>query len=559
MLATGVLVILSGGLSTAQETPAGTDASAGGPSTQARAEDGPGRKTPRRAPNIVVIVTDDQTDAAFNRRTMPATSRLLAKRGSRFTTSYVTTPACCPSRATFLTGQYTHNNGVTANSSDFFDLIEPENILPAWLQRGGYRTAHVGKYRYFFDSFEDKFVVLPGWSEWRTLVLPFPYYDYSLSINGDRRARRSSDRAHVTSVLNRQALRLVRREVPKRKPLYLQVDHLAPHRGIGRPEDGRCNQTRSAVPAPRDQFAFADEPLPRPASVDEVDVSDKPSYIKRLPRISDSAMQLLQLRYQCDLASLREVDRGVAALVKALKRTGELSNTAIIFTSDNGMLYGEHRIRRGKVVPYEPSARVPLAIRLPRHLRGKVGTNHQVPEPVANIDLAPTILRLAGAEPCISADQCRTLDGRSLLSLARGRAGSWPGQRSLLIEWNEAETATSVSGAWSCEYQALRAEGSNGAGRPSPAGSEPTTSVNAALYVENTVVPDADGVCRPGLELEHYDLDGDPHQLENLHPALPGSAESNRESKLRQELRILGDCAGIKGRDPAPASGHFCE
>jgi N-acetylglucosamine-6-sulfatase len=566
-LVAGILVVLGAGLGGAKETaaregPGRNIESAGSESGETRAASGSEagesraaslastarRRKPRRPdPNIVVVVTDDQTDAGFNQRTMPATWRLLAKKGSRFTTSYVTTPACCPSRATFLTGQYTHNNGVSANSSDFFDLVDPENILPAWLQQGGYRTAHVGKYRYFFDSFEDPFVVLPGWSEWRTLVLPFPYYKYSLSLNGKRRFRRLSDRSHVTSVLNRQARRMVRRYVPKRKPLYLQLDHLAPHRGIGRPNDGRCNQTQSAVPAPRDQFAFANEPLPRPPSVDEVDVSDKPSYIQRLPRISDDAFQLLELRYQCDLASLREVDRGVAGLVKALKRAGELSNTAIIFTSDNGMLYGEHRIKRGKVVPYEPSARVPLAIRLPRHLRGEVGTNHEVTESVANVDLAPTILRLAGAQPCISAQECRTLDGRSLVGLARGRPGAWPDQRSLLLEWNEAETASTVSGAWSCEYQAIRASGA-------PLGD----GGNAALYVENTVIPDENGVCKPGLELELYDLDGDPHQLENLHPALPGSAADKRQSRLRQELEILGNCAGIKGRDLAPASGHFC-
>lgn len=243
-------------------------------------------------------------------------------------------------------------------------------------------------------------------------------------------------------------------------------------------------------------------------------------------------MRLLELRYQCDLASLREVDRDVAGLVKALKRTGELNNTAIIFTSDNGMLYGEHRIKRGKVVPYEPSARVPLAIRLPRHLRGEVGTNHEVTEPVANVDLA---------------QECRTMDGRSLLGLARGRPGNWPDQRSLLLEWNEAETASTVSGAWNCENQAIRASGS-----------PVEESENAALYVENIVIPDENGVCRPGLELELYDLDGDPHQLENLHPALSGSAADERQSQLRQEFEVLGDCAGIKGRDPAPASGDFC-
>ena len=105
------------------------------------------RETSRPPPNIVVIVTDDQTEAAFNRQTMPATWRLLTKRGAQFTNSYVTTPACCPSRAAFQTGQHGHNNGITANSSDFFDLREPRNILPVWLRRQGYRTAHVGKYR----------------------------------------------------------------------------------------------------------------------------------------------------------------------------------------------------------------------------------------------------------------------------------------------------------------------------------------------------------------------------------------------------------------------------
>ncbi|HSJ16730.1 MAG TPA: sulfatase [Solirubrobacterales bacterium] len=493
----------------------------------------------KQRPNIVVVTTDDQTLASMNVAVMPNVAGLTGIGATEFTDAVATTPVCCPSRASLLTGQYAHNHGVLANTPGYADLRGKANTLPVWLRRAGYATAHVGKYlNRYVSSVDDRAEVPPGWDEWHTVLDParkyVRYFGYRLAVNGEVKRVGKRPRDYITRVINRRAVRMVRERVPRRKPLYLQVDHRAPHTEAGVNSGGPCGGL--VPPDPRDALAFAGTPLPRPPSFDEQDVSDKPAFVRTLPPISTDVVSRIELRYRCALASLLSVDRGIARIVAELRKANELGRTAIVFTSDNGFFFGEHRIPEQKTRPYEEALRVPLLIRAPRRALGAATATPQVTEPVANIDLAPTILDLAGAEPCRGRTRCRVLDGRSLTGLIRGD-GAWPAERGILVEFDAGERARRAK---VCRYQGVRAGGHT--------------------YVRHTAISDpVTGLCEPTEEVEHYDLSADPFQLENLYPAEPGSPQEAIEAGLEARREGLRGCAGVAGRDATLADRLPCE
>ena len=476
---------------------------------------------PQPHPNIIVITTDDQSLSMLSGEYMPKTFKQIAEPGATFFNAVVTTPLCCPSRATMLTGQYAHNHGVVTNH---YPLLEDkDNLLPVWLRRAGYRTAHVGK---FLNAYEqavpNRFEVAPGWDSWYTTLGATRYFNYVVSANGKRVHFGRGRRNHVTRVINQKAATLVRRFTADATPLYLQLDHRAPHAETGVDSGGRCG-ARAVPEEPNDQQRFSDEPLPITPSFNEADVSDKPSYIQARPPLTGPQIKKIGKRYDCALGALSSVDRGVKQIVQALRQTHELNNTVLVFTSDNGYYFGEHRIAKDKTHPYEEGIRVPLMMRVPpRYLGGRPVVPH-VHEQVANIDLAPTFLELAGGQPCAGDADCRVMDGRSLMPLLRGEAG-FPEGRGLLVEYDGA----SSKGTSSCKYAGIRALG--------------------RMYVEHDAIPDpVTGVCQASEQTELYDLTVDPFQLQSLNPDGDPVAES-----LRSRLDLLRNCSGVEGRDPAP-------
>jgi arylsulfatase A-like enzyme len=484
-------------------------------------------------PNIIVVETDDQTLASFNARTMPYTTSAVAGPGTTFTNSVVTIPLCCPSRATLLTGQYGHNNGIVNNKPGYPALRDKGNVLPAWLANAGYATIHIGRYLNEYPKGKNS-KPGPGWDEWITMLEPRKYLGYVLRVNRKEVEFGKKAKDYVTRVLTGRAVQTIDRYAPRQQPFYMQFDHMAPHSGAGTGK-GPCAGRTVADPDPQDYDQFAAEPLPIPPSFNEEDVSDKPSFIRKVPPMSDKQMGQILTRYRCALGSLIAADRTMAAIDAALARTGELDRTVVVFTSDNGFFYGEHRLAREKIRPYEEALRVPLVIRIPPGVAGP--TVSTVDGLVANIDLAPTILELAGATPCVAPGHCRVMDGRSLLGLTLGQGG-WPQDRGILIEFRTADERFGTSS--SCGYAGIRTPDQ--------------------VYVHHTSVPNLiTDICEPADEREHYDLGDDPFQLQNLYPATPPSANAAVQAKLADRLSVLRDCAGIEGRDPPPASGHFCE
>jgi arylsulfatase A-like enzyme len=472
-------------------------------------------------PNVVMITTDDQPASTVTLEAMPNVHDLLIANGTSFSDYVVTTPLCCPSRATAITGQYGHNNGVLSND---YALLRKSNVLPAWLRSAGYTTAHVGKYLNGFGDYTgSQKEVAPGWDLWFTQFERKSYYNWNASKNGKFIGYGEEDADHLTEVTNARAVKWTRKLVKEPEPFYLQLDYYAPHGASGR--DDRCRL--GPVPAPRDEGVFGAATLPEPPSFNEEDVSDKPGFIQSRPLIDAETKDRIGRRYRCTLESLRAVDRGIGKVYKRIERSGELDRTIFIFTSDNGYFFGEHRVERGKPFPYEENLRMPLTIVVPPPYRGDGELVPEAGQPAANIDLAPTILDLAGAEPCRVPARCRTMDGRSLLPLlaGKGKGKAWPADRELLIEFGD------------CGYRGLRTD--------------------RQIYFEYSAPSPETSQC-VRTEVEHYDLDDDPFQLENLYPAPDPSPDSDLQAELTQRVAGLRFCAGIVGRDLAPDSGVYC-
>lgn len=477
-------------------------------------EDDPGPRPGARSPNIVFVQIDDATKAQYSAETMPFTWRYMRRHATTFTDYIVTSPLCCPARAAIITGQYGHNNGVLSNS--YRDLRETANVLPAWLQRAGYETAHVGKFlNNFGKALDDPAMVTPGWDEWFTQLEPQGYYDYEISDNGERVAFGDADDDYLTRVLNGKALELIEGFARRGETFFLSLDQFAPHFGSGREE--RCKGAPD--PDPRDTGLFAGRGVPPKPSLSERDRSDKPPFIQRLPQRTSSREASADRRYGCALASLRAVDRGFEALVGKLGELGIADETAIVFTSDNGLYYGEHGIPAEKQFPYREAYEMPLQIALPGTTDGQ-----RVDAPVANIDLASTFLELARGDPCPESGECRPLDGRSLLPLLERapRAGDWPAHRPRGIELSLPGNNENYDRV--CEYFGVR--------------------LDRWAYVKHVTAARPGGDCLPTSAVELYDLRADPFQLDNLAGELPGVEE--RLLGLAERIRA---CEGT-GTDP---------
>ncbi len=418
-------------------------------------------------PNIVVIQTDDQSLSSLRatfrnregkiRKVMPNTLREVFRRGTEFTRTYAASPLCSPSRAAVLTGQYPHNNGLIGNGGDDggwtgwqAQSTWTDNV-PKALQGAGYRTSHFGKFTnsYWVEGEgRPERVIPPGWSRWFTTSFrsgearyygyrvnddgvpwgPFGRPNYLLRGPGIDNGQRCSEETlvklwlgfgcnHLTDVMTREAVAEVRRGAGAgRKPFYLHLDYQAPHGDVVAPYGPQ--------PATRHLYSARDALLERPPSFNEPDFSDKPATIRdTTPRFGRSASEKLKKSWQRTLESLMAVDEGVGAIFDTLRATGQLDETFVFFTSDNGYFFGEHRFTSGKSLPYDPAARVPLAIRGPGVPRGRKASRL-----TSIMDIGATALALSRTTPSFE------VDGQSLRPIWRGTAE--PSNRGVLVSLN---------------------------------------------------------------------------------------------------------------------------
>ena len=324
-------------------------------------------QAPSPRPNIVVLETDDQTLAELE--VMPNTRRVIGDEGVTFDNHFVSFSLCCPSRATFLTGQYSHNNDVRGNRppEGGYEKLDGANTLPVWLQQAGYYTAHLGKYLNGYGQ-RDPREIPPGWNEWRGSVDPSTYrfYGYTLNEGGTLTTycAGAEPACYQTDVYRDKANEIIRRRAAHPQPFFLWVAFLANHSGGPRENDDPPNLA-TPLPAPRHKDRFATTPMPLPPSFNEADVSDKPRAIQSRPLLLPRRIAAIQENWRQRRETLLAVDEAVASIVETLRATRELDRTLILFTSDNGFFHGEHRVALGKVLAYEPSIRVPLLTAAP--------------------------------------------------------------------------------------------------------------------------------------------------------------------------------------------------
>lgn len=375
-------------------------------------------------PNVVLIVTDDQRYDELS--SMPNVRRLISDEGVSFDRAYVSYPLCCPSRSSLLTGLYSHNHGVLGNrrpNGGWFKFRQSleQDALPVWMKAAGYQTGFFGKYMngYLFNSHVDTTERPPGWDTWLAKEtrgdFSDAYFKYNLvSSSGPSTGlsyehHGSAPKDYMTDVLGKRSLDFI--ENPPSgtdTPLFLSVWPTSPHYPF--------------QPAPRDKGAWKARKLPPTKGSNEKDVSDKAKWLRQaFPKLSAGQLKRIDSDRRRRLEQLISVDDAIGSLIKRLDREGELDNTYIVFTSDNGYFLGEHRIPGGKYLPYEPSARVPLIVRGPGIPHGKNSK-----ELVSLMDVPQTFLEIATG----ATDENR--DGRSLLPYATDPA--LRSRRPLLIE-----------------------------------------------------------------------------------------------------------------------------
>ena len=481
-------------------------------------------ETPGR-PNVILILTDDLDAASISH--MPNLRSLLIERGTTFENAFVTDPLCCPSRATILRGQYAHNHEILGNEpphggfEKFRAMGRQNSTMATWLQSEGYRTILVGKYMNGYEGTH----VPPGWDEW--YAVSGNYMSTQLNENGTINDY-DPEQDYLTDVLAERAAGYVGRPgggapsffVPHR-PFFMWLGTTAPH--------------QPADPAPRHANALADVSLPKPPSFDEADVSDKPDWIGDNPPLNPQQVAFAQDLYRKRLQSMLAVDEMIGQLVDTLRESGELEDTYIFFTSDNGFHLGTHRLTAGKWTAYEEDINVPLIVRGPGVPEGR-----KLEHLVLNNDLAPTFAELGGAEaPAF-------VDGRSLAPLLAENPPSLEEWRSAFLVEAMAESAEvppSVDDRSLIPLLTGDTQPPEDTRRSSPldeaplkdAGRPELVAVRAEdrLYVEYETG-----------ESELYDLQEDPYQLHNVYE------ETGLEHlwRLEASLDALRECAAEECR-----------
>jgi N-acetylglucosamine-6-sulfatase len=454
------------------------DKGAGGadPNASARSGEATRERSTDDRPNIVFVMTDDMEEGMLSR--MPAVRSRVVDEGVTFDNAFVTQSLCCPSRATALRGQYPHNHRIWANDVPDGGAVRfrrrelDESTFATWLQDSGYRTGLVGKYL----NNTQKHYIPPGWDEWNGMI--GMAHDHTVNDNG--RLHQYSRETLMTDVYTEKSLEFLRRATDDASdpPFMLWAGTYAPH--------------LPADYAERDADLYKNTPLPRPPSFNEDDVSDKPEWVRATPRLESSQIKTLTKQHRDRLRSLRDVDQMVGDILKLLEERGELDNTYVVFTTDNGLQTGQHRLTK-KSTPYEEAARVPLVVRGPDVPAG-VARNQLV----INNDFAPTF-----------ADWADTgvpgfVDGRSFAPLLRRDPPPDSDWRTAVLNEQDQKQRFHIP-----DYEAVRT-------------------------ADQTYVRWKTG------ERELYDLRRDPHELENIYDR----ADPLTRARFKTRAELLDGCRG---------------
>jgi N-acetylglucosamine-6-sulfatase len=420
----------------------------------------------------------------------------LAREGTRFTNAFATTPLCSPSRASFLTGQYAHTNGIIDNTArPSHDLT----TFPRELQRAGYATGFFGKWHMGNDDSPR-----PGFTHWVAMPGQGEAIDPHLNVDGQR----LQAKGYVTDLLTDYVERFIERS--KGRPFLAYLAHKAIHPNVIQQDDGRVvpmpGQPGGFVAAERHRGRYAGRSMPRRPNAFKPPL-DKPALMRRIdtlpPLGRETATTDEEIRGRIEM--LLGVDDSLGRILAKLEESGVLDNTIVVFTSDHGYFYGEHGLNEERRLAYEETIRIPLLVRYP----ARVKSGAIAPQMVLSIDLAPTLLEMAALTPGPA------LQGRSLAPIFAGDAGSW--RESFLIEYF---SDTVFPRVLNMGYSAVR--------------------TSHAKYIEYR---DLEGMN------ELYDLESDPYEERNLIDAPDAAA---LRASLQAELERLLEATSSPAPPTAP-------
>ena len=476
-------------------------------------------------PNVVVVLTDDmrEDDLAY----APYIRRFFTS-GIHFRNSFSNNPMCCPARASILTGQQSHNHHVVDVDPPWgFGAFDDSVTVATAIKAAGYQTGYVGKYLNGYGKQRSKVThqdssryVPAGWDRWRgalddnSVGVPGGTYKYfDTTLNEDGRVTRHAG-VYSTNLIFDQSRALVGEFAQRDDPFFLYVNPVAPHFGGPRESDdpkllaqftpGQAGLGEGTLRQGHHQVAG----VPRFGVSPERDVSDKTWPTRSLPDLDLRRHRAVRELARQRAESIFVVDREFRRLIETLRETGELASTVVVFSSDNGHFLGEHRKMTGKLLPYEPSFRVPMLVRSPgSRAEGQSGDRYA---PVTSVDLGATLLDITGSRTLFP----KSVDGASFWSLVHGgdRAYDRPAY-----------------------YEAV--VGAMNANRPGLSGFGVRTSQWKFVLYNNG-------------KRELYDLVRDPHELTNL--VLAGR---RRPAVLADLTRITGEAQALRRQGlPDPAS-----
>jgi N-acetylglucosamine-6-sulfatase len=440
------------------------------------------------SPNIVMVLVDDLRwdefgAAGHNYIKTPHIDRIVGE-STWFKNAFTTTPLCSPSRASFLTGQYAHTHGVIDNT-ERGQLSHQLKTFPAELDSLGYETAFIGKWHMGNDNTPRR-----GFDTWVALKGQGEAYHPEFNVNGTS----VRDSGYVTDLLTGYALTFL--EEKRNDPFMLYLSHKGLHPNLFQDAQGKLTNIGEGgfVPAKRHAGMYRDKVFSRRPNA-FITPTDKPALMRKigtLPPLGQATSTPENvIRERAEM--LMAIDEGLGRILNMLEKTNQLDNTVIVLAGDNGYFYGEHGLNEERRLAYEEAARIPLMIRY-TPMTGKGSVSHQL---ALNIDVAPTLLELAGKKPNASTD------GKSLVPLLKeDKPKNW--RTSFLMEYySDAVWPRTVN----LGYRAVRTE--------------------RYKYIQYSELKDMD---------ELYDLETDPYELTNQ---IRNAAYLQQIEVLKKELTLV--------------------